>query len=440
MDAFAQILSQIFYFVIIIGVLVLIHELGHFLAAKAFGMRVERFSIGFPPRAFGKQIGDTDYCVSWLPIGGYVKISGMIDESMDTEHLNLPPEPWEFRAKPVWQRIIVIVAGVVMNLLLAIGIFWGLNLTQGMEHHRVTTIGYVQDSSVAALYGLRPDDRILSIDDEPMETWEGIREAIIYAQLSHDLRLEIRRDGENQFVRIPKQELQGVDISMFGISPEGAQTFIAGVEPGLPASRAEMKQGDIFISINDVAIHSPGDVIKNVSASPGKPIKIVWSRGEETMSASVTPTDNGKIGIIPVASIPGPVEIVHYGVFEALGVGVQGLVRVTDLFLTNIYHIIIGEASFKQSIGGPVKIAEMAAQSAEAGIVSFLSLMALLSISLAIINIFPIPALDGGHLIFLIFEGLFRREVPNKIKIAMQQVGMVLLLGLMLFVIYNDIF
>jgi regulator of sigma E protease len=440
MDAFAQIFSQIFYFIIIIGVLVLIHELGHFLAAKAFGMRVERFSIGFPPRAFGKQIGDTDYCISWLPIGGYVKISGMIDESMDTEHLDQPPEPWEFRAKPVWKRIIVIIAGVVMNILLAIGIFWGLNLTQGMEHHRVTTIGYVQDSSVAALHGLRPGDRILKINDDEIQTWEGIREAIVYAQISKDLRFEVRRDGERQLVRVPNRAIRQIDITLFGISPEGARTFIGGVEPGLPASRAGLKEGDIFISINDRQIHSPGDVIKNVSDNPSEAIRIVWLRGDETMSASVTPTENGKIGIIPVASIPGPVEIVHYGVFEALGVGVQGLVRVTDLFLTNIYHIIIGEASFKQSIGGPVKIAEMAAQSAEAGVVSFLSLMALLSISLAIINIFPIPALDGGHLMFLIFEGLFRREVPNKIKIALQQVGMVLLLALMVFVIYNDIF
>ena len=273
-----------------------------------------------------------------------------------------------------------------------------------------------------------------------METWEGIREAIVYAQLSDDLHVELRRDGETEMLRVPHRSLQRVEPALFGIAPEGAQTYIAGVEPGLPASRAGMKEGDVFISIDDMAIHTPGDVITVVSANPGREIKIVWLRGEETMSGEVVPTDNGKIGVIPVASIPGPVEVVHYGVFEALGVGVTGLWRVTDLFLTNIYHIIIGEASFKQSIGGPVKIAEMAAQSAEAGLVSFLSLMALLSISLAIINIFPIPALDGGHLIFLIFEGLFRREVPNKIKIAMQQVGMVLLLALMLFVIYNDIF
>src|SRR5512132_451243 len=126
-----QFLSTVLYFVITLGVLVFIHELGHFLAAKLCRMRVDRFSIGFPPRAFGKQIGETDYCVSWIPIGGYVKISGMIDESFDTEFLNKPPEPWEFRAKPLWQRMIVICAGVIMNLVLAALIFWGINYSQG---------------------------------------------------------------------------------------------------------------------------------------------------------------------------------------------------------------------------------------------------------------------------------------------------------------------
>ena len=440
MEALANILSQIFYFIIIIGVLVLIHELGHFLAAKAFGMRVERFSIGFPPRAFGKQIGETDYCVSWLPIGGYVKISGMIDESMDTEHLEKEPEPYEFRAKPVWQRIIVITAGVIMNILLAIAIFWGLNIAQGTVHHKNTTVGHVQYGSVAAAYELQPGDEIESINGEPVETWEAIREGVLFSQLSEDLEMTVARDGETKTITVPAKKLDGLGVDDFGIAPKGAETFIGGIEPGLPASRVGMQEGDVIVSINDVPIYLPADVIRVVSQNPDNPINIVWERDGETMQSLVTPTDNGKIGIIPVPRIPGPVETVRYGVFEALGVGVTGLIRITDIFLTNIWHIIIGEASFKQSIGGPVKIAEMAAQSAEAGIISFLSLMALLSISLAIINIFPIPALDGGHLVFLIYEGLFRREVPNKIKIALQQVGMVLLLALMLFVIYNDIF
>ncbi|MCZ7556036.1 MAG: RIP metalloprotease RseP [Bacteroidia bacterium] len=440
MDALGQILSQIFYFIIIIGVLVLIHELGHFLAAKAFGMRVERFSIGFPPRAFGKQIGDTDYCVSWLPIGGYVKISGMVDESLDTEQLAKDPEPWEFRAKPVWQRIIVIVAGVVMNILLAIAIFWGINLTQGTQVHKVTTIGNVQAGSVAEKYGLLAGDRITAINNRGMKTWEDIRESVVYAQLADDLRIRVERAGGVLTLDIPNKAIARLESGELGITPEGATTYIAAVEPGLPASRVGLAEGDVIVSINGENVFTPTDVVRIIGASPQKPVKMIWTREGKRMASMVTPTEHGKIGIIPVLSIAGPTEVMHYGVFEALSVGVRGLVRVTDIFLTNIWHIIIGEASFKNSIGGPVKIAEMAAQSAEAGIYSFLSLMALLSISLAIINIFPIPALDGGHLVFLIYEGLFRREVPTKIKIALQQVGMVLLLALMLFVIYNDIF
>ena len=439
MEFFGQIISQIFYFIIIIGVLVLIHELGHFLAAKAFKMRVERFSIGFPPRAFGKQIGETDYCVSWLPIGGYVKISGMIDESMDTEHLEQEPEPWEFRAKPIWQRIVVIIAGVVMNILLAIGIFWGINLSQGREHHQVTTIGHVRESSPAAAAGLLPGDKILAVNGEAKETWEDILESVVYSQISQRLVIDIDRSGEKLSIKVPMQGGEAQSAG-FGISVDGSYTFIGAVEPGLPASRVGLMEGDVIVSINGVQIFTPQDVIDQISANPLKPVEIIYTRDAKPLAAEVTPTEDGKIGIIPVGKIPGPVEIVRYGVFEALWVGIKGLVRVTDVFLTNIWHIIIGQASFKQSIGGPVKIAEMAAQSAEAGLISFLGLMALLSISLAIINIFPIPALDGGHLMFLIFEGIFRREVPNKIKIAMQQVGMVLLLALMLFVIYNDIF
>ncbi len=437
MDFLSQIFSQVFYFIVIIGVLVLIHELGHFLAAKAFGMRVERFSIGFPPRAFGKQIGDTDYCISWLPIGGYVKISGMIDESMDTEHLEQEAQPWEFRAKPVWQRVIVISAGVVMNVLLAIAIFWGLNLSQGKQYHQITTVGNVLADSPAARAGILPGDVILTVNGEEETTWEDIQEDIIYAQLSKDLTLSMLRDGETITLTVDDP---GTKASGFGISPEGAYTYVAGVEPGLPASSIGLEQGDVFISINDYPVYTPNDVINNIAPHAQQPIKLVWERDGEEMSKMVTPTEGGKIGIFPAGFLPGDVEIVQYGVFEALFVGVRGLVRVTDVFLTNIWHIIIGQASFKQSIGGPVKIAEMAAQSAEAGIVSFLTLMALLSISLAIINIFPIPALDGGHLVFLIYEGIFRREVPNKVKMALQQAGMVMLLALMVFVIYNDIF
>ena len=154
---------MIFYTGITLGVLVFVHEFGHFIAAKLSGMRVDRFSIGFPPRAFGKKVGDTDYCISWLPLGGYVKIAGMVDESMDTDFANTEPQPWEFRAKPMWKRMVVICAGVVMNLILAVIIFWNIHYVRGKDTMETTEIGYVADSSAAQRAGILPGDHVFSM-------------------------------------------------------------------------------------------------------------------------------------------------------------------------------------------------------------------------------------------------------------------------------------
>jgi regulator of sigma E protease len=165
-------LPTTFYFLVVIGILVLVHELGHFLAAKFFGMRVDRFSIGFPPRAFGKQIGETDYCVSWIPIGGYVKIAGMVDESFDTEFINEDPKPWEFRSKPIWQRMIVICAGVAMNIFLSILIFWGIIFYQGKTVKPVAVVGYAVSESPAAKAGFRSGDVIIDVNGKHSTYWE----------------------------------------------------------------------------------------------------------------------------------------------------------------------------------------------------------------------------------------------------------------------------
>jgi regulator of sigma E protease len=435
-----DILNQIFYFIVIIGVLVFVHELGHFLAAKLFKMRVERFSIGFPPRAFGRQIGETDYCVSWLPIGGYVKISGMIDESLDTEHLAKDPEPWEFRAKPVWQRVIVISAGVIMNVLLAIAIFWGLNMTRGKDYHRVTTVGSVVEKSLAAEGGIQPGDRIVRMDGEDVTYWEDIDRILAYKYLTEDITFEIDRAGTPVSLTFTKKQLASLSSKRFGAWPEGVSAVIGALEPGMPAAEAGLKPGDRFVSIDSVTVRSTEDVIAIVSKRPNTPITVSITRENTPADILVTPNEDGKIGIVLVNNIPGAVESIRYGAIEALGIGVRDFANITVLTVTNIWQVVTGQASFRKSIGGPVKIAEMAAQQAEVGIASFLGLMAILSISLAIINILPFPALDGGHLLFLIYEAIFRREVPNKLRMGLQQAGMVLLLAFMVFVLYNDIF
>ncbi|MEK7671981.1 MAG: site-2 protease family protein, partial [Bacteroidota bacterium] len=205
-----EILNTIFYFIVTLGILVFIHELGHFLAAKVFRMRVDVFSLGFPPRAFGKQIGETDYCVSWIPIGGYVKIAGMIDESFDTEYLNQEPQPWEYRSKPIWQRMIVISAGVIMNVLLAIAIFWGINYVQGRSVWDTTEVGYVLEGSPAEAAGLKGGDKILKINNQPIANWDDVRNHIYLENIGNDLNFTVLRNGQEVAVKAPQQVLKGL--------------------------------------------------------------------------------------------------------------------------------------------------------------------------------------------------------------------------------------
>ncbi len=434
------VIEQVFYFIIIIGVLVLIHELGHFLSAKLFKMRVDRFSIGFPPRAFGKTIGETDYCVSWLPIGGYVKISGMIDESLDVNHLDTPPEPWEFRAKPIWQRVIVISAGVIMNIVLAIGIYWGINLLRGKQFYAVTTVGYVQQESAAEKAGFYSGDKILAVNDLTVKTWEDVLKNIYIESLAHDVRVSVERSGSEHILTVPMGSTgSGGDLNI-GIIPTGIIPKIGTVSSGQPAEKVGLRSDDEIVKINDKYVFTQEDVTKIITANPNKTITIEWNRDGKTMSTFVTPNEGGRIGISIGTAVHGPTITESYGVFEAFIVGFRDLTDYTGLYFVSLGHIISGKVSFSNSVGGPIKIAELATQSAKRGFFSFLHLMAILSVSLAIINILPFPALDGGHLFFLIYEAIFRREVPNKIRLALQQAGMVILLAFMAFVIYNDIF
>ena len=432
-------MEYIFYFILTLGILVLVHELGHFLAAKLFKMRVERFSIGFPPRAFGKQIGETDYCISWIPIGGYVKIAGMIDESFDTEFLGKPPEPWEFRSKPIWQRMIVISAGVIMNLLLAVLIFWAINYVQGSAVRETTTIGYVIDQSAAAKAGLQPGDRVEEINGKPVKNWDDLLSDLYIATMGDDVTLTVQRAGAQQRIFVPRNTIPEPNEAPFGIIPDQTQIVVGTVEPGKPADKVGLKPMDVLISMNGTPIQYTEKVREIVQANAGKPLTIEWKRGNELMSGTTTPTTDGKIGILFGAQYNGPVTRIKYTLLEALPRGIKEIGTVSALFVQQIWQIVTGKTAFSQSVGGPIKIAQMATQSAEMGVLTYLGFMALLSISLAVLNIIPFPALDGGHLIFLIYEGIFRREIPVKVKMGLQRAGFVLLLAFMAFVVYNDI-
>ncbi len=435
-----QFLMTVVYFIVTLGVLVFIHEFGHFIAAKIFRMRVDRFSIGFPPRAFGKQIGETDYCVSWIPIGGYVKIAGMIDESFDTDFLEKPPEPWEFRAKPIWQRMIVISAGVIMNILLAIVIFWGINYVQGSAVRETTTVGYVTEKSGGVVAGFQAGDKILSVNGTPVSNWEAIYSAALVNSLNNDVTFVVQRGDQQLRLVLPGTLLKDTSTDPLGLIPDSCEIAIGSVDPGKPADKAGLKPGDVLIALNGLPVGLDQQRVKQtVEGSAGKPLAIEWRRNGELMKGIATPSSDGRIGIIFGVRYIGRVTLVHYTLLQALPRGVEEIGTVAVLFVKQIWQVITGKTPFSQSVGGPIRIAQMATQSAEMGWAAFLGFMALLSVSLAILNILPFPALDGGHLAFLVYEGIFRREVPVGVKLGLQRAGFFLLLAFMAFVLYNDI-
>ena len=434
-----DLLSTIFYFLVTIGILVLVHELGHFFAAKLTGMRVDRFSIGFPPRAFGKQIGDTDYCISWIPIGGYVKIAGMIDESMDTEFINKPPEPWEFRSKSFLAKFFVMIAGVLMNILLAIIIFWTISYHQGKIIKETTTVGFVAANSAAEKAGLVPSDKIVTINGKTITHWDEINNLIYIEDAAQDLRIDVLRKNDMMQLSLARKNVKTFSDEQFGIYPKESAALISGVEASKPAEALGMKPGDIFYTINNEKIFNDYQVRTFIKSNPGKEIKISWIHSKDTLSGLTTPTKDGRIGIALATIYTGPQKRIDYSIFEALPEGIKGVYIAVKMFIYSMDQLITGKTKFSQSFGGPIKIAQMATQSAEMGWLSFAAFVALLSMSLAILNIVPFPALDGGHILFLVIEAIIRREIPTKVKIIIQQAGFFILLAFMAFVIYNDI-
>ena len=448
-------MDYILYFALTIGILVFIHELGHFAAAKMSGMRVDVFAIGFGRRLFGwnkikgftfgeleKDFdggGGTDYRLSMLPLGGYVKIAGMVDESFDTKFANKEAQPYEFRAKPIWQKIFVITAGVFMNFILAWIIFWGGNFFQERAVFNTTTIATVADGSTADSAGFETNDKILSINGTQVKDWEDLIANLFIHSIGEDINVVIQRNGIEKTLFVPRSSIPDYETQGDFLLPEGTVTSIGKVLDDAPAMTAGLKAGDVFLNINDEQVISSYQVIKIIKGNPQTEILITVKRGPETHTMAVTPGKDGMIGIQLASQFDGDLRYTSYGFFESIYRGLVDIVTYTDLTFNMLGKVFTGKVEFSKAFGGPVKIAQYAAKSADIGISSFLYFLALLSLSLAIINIMPFPVLDGGHLLIIIIEGIAKREIPIKIKIAIQNTGLVILLLLMAFIIYNDI-
>jgi regulator of sigma E protease len=450
-----DIFGSVIYFIITIAILVFIHEFGHFAAAKLSGMRADIFAIGFGKRLFGYNKitgftfgdlpkdwdgqGNTDYRICLLPLGGYVKIAGMIDETTKDENLfHKEPEPYEFRAKSTPKKMFVITAGVLMNLLLALFIFWGISYYNGKMVTPTTTVGYVAPDTPADSLGFREGDRILSINDREVSTWEDVRAAIHIHTLGENINVRVERNGSVETIQAPRKSIPEEDKAIFLIHDK---TFplITQVMPGSPAEEAGLQARDEFIAIKGKEIKTVTEVTEIISSSSNETIDVTVARETDTVTVAVTTGADGKIGVGLGYGYKGEREKIEYGFFEAFSAGWQEIERVTDLTFSMLGKVFTGRVEFGKAFGGPIKIAQVATTSAEAGFISFLYFLALLSLSLAIINIMPFPVLDGGHLIIIMVEGIMKREIPLKVKIAIQNVGVVLLLLLMAFIIYNDI-
>jgi regulator of sigma E protease len=448
-------MDYIIYFAITIGILVFIHEFGHFAAAKLSGMRADVFAIGFGKRLFGYNKksgfsfgelpkdfdgeGHTDYRLSLLPLGGYVKIAGMVDESGDISFADKEPQPYEFRAKPVWAKVFVITAGVFMNLMLAWVIFWGANFFQGKPITPTTTIAYVEDGSPASIAGFETGDKILSVNNKSVTNWEDLRAEIFINTLGENINVKVLRDGKEQNLLVERKLIPDDETQSMFLIPEGVKPAIGEVVKDSPAEKAGIKAGDILLSLNGVPLYSAKQTTEIISSNPEKELQLVVQRDKKDVNISVTPGKDAKIGVAIGPVFMGESKMRTYGAFESVYYGWKDIEKMTALTFSMIGKVFTGDVEFKKAFGGPIKIAQIAAKSADSGMSSFLYFLALLSLSLAILNIMPFPVLDGGHLVMILIEAAIKREIPIKIKMAIQNTGLVLLLLLMAFIIYNDI-
>lgn len=464
--------NSVFYFILVIGILILIHELGHFIAARLTGMRTEVFSIGMGYRllGFNKKYGFTfgklpkqtnqsedssgdsneddwycDYRLAILPIGGYVKIAGMVDESLDTKFTKSEAKPWEFRSKSTLQKAFVLSGGVVMNFLLAVIIFSILSFSKGEIMTEVNEVGYVRPNSLASESGFRIGDKIIAVNGHEVKYWQEIRDKITIENFGETKNVAILRNNQELNLVVDGKAIldtmKNVDTfeAGFGIYPTNLKVYVSEVMTTWPAGKAGIKAGDTIIAVNKTPINNITQFISLIERNADRKIFIEWKSGDKILGDSIKPNEEKKIGAKITDVYVGNIIVRQYNIFEAFVVGFNQSVGALNLLINSISKMIEGKVSVKQSIGGPIFIAKNASQQAELGIANFLTFTALLSISLAVINILPFPALDGGHLLMTLIEGIIRREIPLKVKLAFQQIGVFLLIALIIFIIYIDL-
>lgn len=444
MDWIISISQTILIFIAAIFILVTIHELGHFLAAKYFKMRVNKFSIGFPPKIFGFKKGETEYVIGATPLGGYVQIAGMIDElgTEDESTMSDEIQPDEFRGRPVWQRMIVITAGVIFNAILAFLIYTGMAWNYGENVVPVESVPgiYIQEGTAAHQIGLETGDQIIGVNGERVDYFNQLMNPSSLTE--RNLSFMVKRNGEIITIDTPPDFLDLINREGGFIEPQLAlPSKIADVVDNSPAHEAGMQDGDQIISLNGEPVQYWVELVNKIQETDGS-LDITVLRNGQQIEMELTPDQETKmIGIQAVAlSDVFEIEQRTYNLAQSFVVGAD---RSTDTFfgiIQGIGKMFSGDISMRENLGGPVAIASITKEATDSGgWIGFWNITAFLSITLAIMNMLPIPALDGGHFMFLAYEGITRREPSPKVRMGLQQLGFIFLIGLFILITFNDI-
>jgi regulator of sigma E protease len=428
-----------------LGLLVTLHELGHFLAARAFGIKVEKFYLFFD--AFGVKLfkfkkGDTEYGIGWLPLGGYVKIAGMVDESLDKEQLKSEPEPWEFRSKPAWQRLIVMIGGVVVNVILGIVIISGLTFSQGETYVPTSVInerGGIYVSPEAQKWGLKTGDQIIALNGEKVDNLMGSFMSPEF--LTNDKKeVTVIRNNETVNVSLPANIENSFSMSseLPLIAPR-YQFDVKRVVGGSPADKAGVVDGDAFIAIDSIAFGSFFEFKEILTQKAGQTAEFTLKAEDGgARKTYITISEAGTLGFQPnIKGFEGAEKQISYSAGKSLVIGTQKSYELIAANAKGLGKVVSGKVNAKNSLAGPIGIAQMYGPTWDW--INFWTLTATISLALALMNILPIPALDGGHVMFLLYEMITRRPVNERVLYIGQVIGMVVLLSLFVFIFWVDI-
>lgn len=441
-----DILIIVLQFILSLSILVTLHEFGHFLPAKWFGMRVEKFYLFFNPwfALYKTQRGETEWGIGWLPLGGYVKIAGMIDESMDTEQLNQPPQEWEFRSKPAWQRLIVMLGGVTVNFILGFFIFSMLLWIYGESYLSMEKAKYgIAVDEMGAELGLQNGDVILKIGDKDFDRLSaGPLVSEIVINLASEIK--VRRDGEDITLNVPDSVAQKLasNAKKGNIIMPRVPMVVAKVQKKSAAQKSGLEEGDSIIACDGMPtlyfdqFQTEAQKHKNEEMT----ITLIRDRNEDPINLEITPNEDGIVGVNPYAADRYfELETVKYSLFAAIPAGINDgwVFLVTNVRAMGQMITGTGHVKASESLGGFVSIAKLF--DSQWNWKRFWHMTAILSLILGFMNLLPIPALDGGHALFLLIEIVMRRPVPQKVMEYAQVVGFVILIALLVYANGMDI-